>query len=182
MRTQRKSLKRRSTQRAKNFRPRTAEQYFALSERSQEIQNRVAHVISEMRAENISLQEASRKFRIDTRTVIRWGSPALRKRANGRYAVKANDRLLRVLKFPTSDGLVEVALRDSRQASELAKYWDALDRYLAIGDPSDLHKFDGKRILDANGNQVVLLTDLRQLDLLGNAGVLRFNELYGRTA
>jgi hypothetical protein len=182
MSTRRKSPKRRATSRPKKFSPQSAEQYFRLSDQSQEIWNRVAHVISEMRAEHISLQEASRKFRVDPRTVIRWGSPALRKRANGRYAVKANDRLLRVLKFPTIDGLVEVALRDSRQASELARYWDAVDRYLAIGDASDLHRFDGKHILDANGNQVVLLTDLRQLDLLGNAGVLRFHELYGRTA
>lgn len=161
--------------------PRTVEQYFAMPERSQDIWNRVAHVISKMRADGASLHEASRESQIDPRTVIRWSGSALRKTAKGRYAARASDRLLRVLLVPTPTGLNEVAIRDSRQASELAKYSDAVQKYLETGAASELHKFDGQYIIDADGQRVRLLTNLGELDRLGSAGVLSFESLYART-
>jgi hypothetical protein len=135
-----------------------------------------------MRADRISLHKASRKFQIDPRTVVRWGGTALRKTASRRYVAKATDQLLRVLVVPTSKGLSEVAVSDSRQASTLGKYWSAVHRYLATGDASRIKKFEGKKVVDAEGQRVALLTDLRELDRLGSAHVLSFESLYGRTA
>ncbi len=174
--------KRRSSRPARNRpqAPRTAEQYFAKSERFQDRWSRVTHVISKMRAEGVSLRQASREFEIDPRTVVRLGGPALRKRASGRYAAKASDRLLRVLRVPTREGLREIAVRDSRQASQIAEYANAVQRYLQTGDASALRKFRRKRITDATGARVPLLTDLDELDRLGSAGVLSFESLYAR--
>jgi hypothetical protein len=108
------------------------------------------------------------------------GGSALRKRANGQYKAKASDRLLRVLVIPTREGLREIAVRDSRQASQIAEYWNAVHRYLETGDKSALRKFRRKRITDANGVRVPLLTDLGELDRLGSAGVLSFESLYAK--
>ena len=180
---QRKSAKKRRPSRAAStsrVAPRTAEQYFAKSARFQDRWSRVTHVISKMRAEGVSLRQASREFEIDPRTVVRLGRPALRKRANGQYKAEASDRLLRVLVIPTREGLREIAVRDSRQASQVAEYWNAVHRYLETGDDSALRKFRRKRITDAKGARVPLLTDLDELDRLGSAGVLRFESLYAK--
>ncbi len=172
----------RSSRPARNNRvaPRTAEQYFAKSAQFQDRWNRVAHVISKMRADGVSLRQASREFGIDPRTVVRLGGPALRKRASGCYAAKASDRLLRVLVIPTREGLREIAVRGSLQASQIAEYANAVQRYLQTGDASALRKFRRKRITDATGARVPLLTDLDELDRLGSAGVLSFESLYAK--
>ena len=175
-------MKRRSRRPARNrpVAPRTSEQYFARSERFQDRWDRVAHVISKMRTEGVSLRQASREFGVDPRTVARLGGSALRKQANGRYKAKASDRLLRVLRVPTREGPRPIAVRDSRQASQLAEYWNAVHRYLETGDDSALRKFRRKRITDAEGARVPLLTDLDELDRLGSAGVLSFESLYAK--
>ena len=162
--------------------PRTAEEYFAKSELFQDRWNRVVHVVSKMRAEGVSLSRASREFGVGPRSVHRLGGSALRKRANGRYAARASDRLLRVLAIPTDEGTREIALRDSRQASILGQYWDAVQRYLQTGDASAIQKFRGKHITAVNRARITLLTDLDQLSRLGNAGVLSFESLYARAA
>jgi hypothetical protein len=71
-------------------------------------------------------------------------------------------------------------VRDSRQASQVAEYWNAVHRYLETGDDSALRKFRRKRITDAKGTRVPLLTDLDELDRLGSAGVLSFESLYAK--
>src|SRR5262245_38150710 len=93
-----------------------------LSERLQ----KTAHVISKMRADGVSLSLASREFGIDSRSVVRLAGAALVKAENGRYVAKERDRISRLLLIPTSDGLREITLTDSSQASQLAKYWDGV--------------------------------------------------------
>lgn len=165
-----------------SYRPRTAEQYFARSKQAQDKWSRVTHVISKMRAEGVSLSEASREFGLDPRTVVRFGKPALKKRANGRYSAKPTDKLLRVLVMPTGDGLREVAVRDSRQATLLAKYWAAIQNYLETGDESALGKIRRKTITNSDGKRVRLIRDFAELDRQGSAGVLSFESLYAKAA
>ena len=182
-RKHRKSRKQRRSSRAsssKQLAPQTAKEYFAKPERFQDRWTRVTHVISRMRTDGVSLRQASREFGVDPRTVLRLGGSALRKRTNGRYAAKLRDRLLRVLVVPTHEGLREVAVRDSRQASQLAEYWAAVQLYLETGDASAVRRFRGKHITDETGKRIPLLTDLQELDRLGNAGVLSFESLYAR--
>ncbi|HEY7405868.1 MAG TPA: hypothetical protein VIB39_20250 [Candidatus Angelobacter sp.] len=85
-----------------------------------------------------------------------------------------------VLLIPTPTGLTEITIRDSRQATQLAEYWNAVQRYLQTGDESELRRFKGKHIKDAKGRSMPLLTDTQELDRLGNAGVLSFESLYVR--
>jgi hypothetical protein len=89
---------------------------------------------------------------------------------------------LRVLVIPTRKGLGEIGTRDSRQASQLGRYWTAVERYRDIGDASALRELKVKYIIDANGKRVRLLTNLVELDRLGTAGVLKFESLYAKVA
>lgn len=163
--------------------PRTAKQFYALAPRSQDRWIRVTHAVSKMRADRVSLPEASREFGLDPRLVARLGKSALRKRRNGQYAAKRTDKLLRILAVPAADekhGKREIAIRDSRQASFLGKYWAAVQKYLQTGDASDLKKLRRKSVIDANGKRVPLLTDLTELDRLGSAGVWSFESIYAQ--
>lgn len=171
-----------SRRRTRSITPRTAEQYFAKPARFQELWNRITQVISKMRSSKVSLQKASREFGVDPRTVVRQGGSALRKSANGRFEAKSRDRLLRIMVFPTHNGTREIAVRGSRPASQLGQYWAAVQRLLQTGDASKLQKFRDKKIRDANGNQISLVTDVQQLKRSGAAGVFSFESIYARVA
>ena len=106
----------------------------------------------------------------------------MRKDKRGHYTTKRSDRLLRVMMLPTPDGPREIAVRNSRAASLLGEYWNAVQAYLETGDKSKLEKFKGKFVTDASGTKVSLLTDTNELDRLGSAGVLSFESLYRRVA
>jgi hypothetical protein len=135
-----------------------------------------------MRSDGSSLQRVSREFGIGPETVRRWAGSALRKQANGRYAARSNDRLLRILKIPDAKGTLDIAVRGSRQATLLSKYWNAVHRYLETGDSSHLDKFRGKSIKTAEGLVIPLPTDRTELNRLGNAGSLSFESLYSRVS
>jgi hypothetical protein len=158
--------------------PTTARQYFSGSRKFQETWDSVAHVISKMRAECISLRRASKEFGIDPEMVLKFGRSALRKQKSGKYIAKKTDRLLRMMSILTPKGRSQTSVRDSRQASMLGRYWAAVQRYLQTGDDSALHEFQGKKITDASRKRHPLITDLNQLNTLGSAGVLSFESLY----
>lgn len=133
-----------------------------------------------MRSDRMSLREASREFGLDPRVVARLGKSGLRKRKNGQYVAKAGDRFLRILAVPTPNGVREVAIRDSRQATQLGKYWAAVQKYLQTGDALALAKFRRKHITDVTGKKIPLVLDTATLDQLGSAGVLSFESLYAK--
>lgn len=182
----RQKAKRHSPRRgtARHLAPRTVRQFLAKSKEAQAEWNEVTHVISRMRANRVSLTRAANETGIDPHTVARLGKSALRKRKNGQYVAKRSDKLLRILTIPTSGGLREIATRDSRQASQLGKYWSAIAKYLQTGDASKLDEFARRRktITDANGKKILLILDTALLDELGSAGVFSFESLYAKSA
>jgi hypothetical protein len=177
-----KTARKRFGNRGQRTAPRTAAQYRALPEKSKDTLDRVLSVISKMRGENISLTKASQEVGINSQTVKRWAGSALEKRGNGRIATKASDQLLRILKVPTEDGTRDVAVRGSRQATLLAKFWNSLHRYLETGDASALEKYRGRSVKDADGTSIPLPTDRAKLKRLGSASVLSFENLYAKSA
>jgi hypothetical protein len=158
--------------------PTTARQYFSRSKQFQEAWDSVGQVISKMRSGRISLRKASKEIGVDPSKVLELGRSALRKQKSGKYAARKTDHLLRILSVLTPEGRREIAVRDSHQASTLGKSWAAVQRYLQTGDDSALRKFKGKKITDASGKRHPLITDLKQLNRLGSAGVLSFESLY----
>ncbi len=157
--------------------PNTARQYFSLSPKNQETWDSIGHVISKIR-EGMTLPKAAKEFGLSPKTAISFGRTALRKRKNGRYITKKEDQLLRVLNVLTTEGRKEIATRDSGQASLVGGHWAAVQKFLQTGDDSALLKFAKKRIVDAGRKRYQLLTDLKELEKQGSAGVLRFESMY----
>lgn len=126
-----------SNAKKKVTRPRTSEQYFALSEAQQDTWNRVTHVIAKMRSEKISLTKASREFGLNPKAVQARAGSALRKTKSGRYVARPSDKLLRVFVIRDSQGSKkEVAVRDSVVASKIGEYHDAVRKFAHTGDSS----------------------------------------------
>ena len=148
----------------------------------QTTQLKLARVVTAMRSENVSLTCAAGEEQISLATVRRYAGSALRKTASGRYKARKSDRLLRVLVLPTPNGLAEIATRDSRSATIVGEYWNAVNHYLETADATELAQFRGVSIIDAQGNAVPLLTDTDELERLGSVGILSFQSLYARVS
>jgi len=162
--------------------PRTLEEFRAMPDTLQDQWVGTVNAVSKMRAAGLSLPQAAREFGLDFRTLARKGASALRQGRNGRYVAKASDRLFRSLLVLTREGSREIGTRDSRQATLVAEHWNAVHRYLETGDVAALQKFRRKRLIDADGKRVSLLTDTAEIDRYGSAGVLSFETIYARTA
>jgi hypothetical protein len=163
--------------RRENRPPKSLDDYLESPEEFQQTWNNTTHAVSRVR-EGATLSQASREFDIDPREVVRLAGSALRKNKKGRYVAKPSDRLLRVLVIPTYQGLREIAVTDSREASVVGSYSAAVQRYLQTGDAERVQSFRGRYVTTADGERIVLLTDLDELDRLGSAGVLSFESIY----
>jgi hypothetical protein len=172
-----RSKRQRKANRLPFKKPLTARQYFLLSPKHQETWDSIGHVISKIR-DGMTLPKAAKEFGLPPKTAIGLGRTALRKQKNGRYVAKKEDQLLRVVNVLTAEGRKEIATRDSRQASLVGSHWAAVQKFLQTGDDSALLKFAKKRIVDARGKRFQLLTDLKELERQGSAGVLRFESIY----
>lgn len=80
--------------------------------------------------------------------------------------------------MPKPAGAREVPIRGLERASQVGKYWAAVQNFLQSGDDSALLRFKGKSVTDASGKRHLFLTDLNQLDRLASAGVLSFESIY----
>lgn len=167
---------------AKGKPPRTAAQYHARSARQRSLIAKTAHVLAAMRTEGLSLSKAARENQITPKAVRHHAGAALRKTPRGTYKARASDKMLRVLVIPAPGELREVATRDSRMATILGQYANAVQTFLQTGDATELQRFQRRYVIDAEGNSVALLTDLDELERLGAAGVLSFESLYARAS
>jgi hypothetical protein len=138
-------------------------------------------VLTLMRREGLSLDEASRRVHTTPNAVRRHGADALVRTSRGRYAVTAADAHFRRMWFITPDGLTTVETRDSRAASLVAEFDAAVQHYLATGDDRRLDRFRGK-VLRAGGKRYPFVTDLDILDELGRRGEISFETIYASAA
>jgi hypothetical protein len=151
-----------------------------MTNEGQDTWQRVIDVVAAMRADDQSLQQAARDAGISPATVLRLAGSAIRKRSGGRYVAAPSDSLLRVVVIPTADGLTEVSLRNSKDATAVAEYLNAVHRYLSKGDASALASFRSVSIRSVEGERLTFVTDPATLDRLGSAGVLSFESIYAR--
>lgn len=77
----------------------------------------------------------------------------------GRWAANRTDRVERWLKSYENGTRIEVLVRDSRTATRLSRYANAVGRYRETGDPSRLAEFEGKSYFDAAGKGHTFETD-----------------------
>lgn len=141
---------------------------------------RALEALSEMREQRKSLTQAARAAQTTPRTVKRHVAPALRKTRTGRYKPTPSDRLPRSLRFLTPEGIISVEVGGSRAASEIARHWAAVDRYLRTGQTDALREFRGRAIRVGKG-RYPFVTDPRTLGRLARAGEVSFEDLYALT-
>jgi hypothetical protein len=82
--------------------------------------------------------------------------------------------------MPTADGIRDITLRSSKDATLLGEYWNAVHAYLAKGESAGLDRFRGRHVTTADGERIELLTDRASLNHLGSAGVLSFESMYAK--
>lgn len=118
---------------------------------------RALEVVSEARRGKGSLSKLARARGMSPKTVRR-ASGAFRKRG-GRWVPTRSDRVERWLKSYEKGTRVEVLVRDSRTASLLSRYANAVGLYRETGDPSGLAEFNGRTYRDAHGAVHTFETD-----------------------
>jgi hypothetical protein len=158
--------------------PKTLAQFDKLPRRSQLALENVAHAITRMR-DGVPLKSAAAEYGVAPRTVVRLGGSALRKGASGRYVAKPSDKLLRVLRVPVHGGYIEGA-PGSRAATAVSNRLTAQRHFAATGDDAELRRLARTKILDASGREIPILTDVDELERLGDLGVLSFESIYAR--
>jgi hypothetical protein len=159
----------------------TITQFVTLPDRAQDLLLALPEALSLMREKHLSASAAARAARISRSVLIRRGRSGLKKLKNGRYVAKPNDHLFRPFIVVSDNGPMEVATRSFREASLAGKHSSAVERYSDTGNDSALRRLPRNYIIDAEGNRVALLTDLDELDRLGNRGELTFENLYVRS-
>ena len=155
----------------------------ALSPKSRQKRSDALNVVGIMRRSDMNLAQAVREHnrnypdsRISVSAMKKYAKPALVKRG-GRIKATSYDRLLRVMRVPSPFGAELREVKDSRTASQVAKYENAVKTYLYTGDDSQLRRFRGK-YFRSNRLQYRFITDTDILDRLAEFGVLEFESIY----
>jgi hypothetical protein len=123
------------------------------------------------RHEATSLRAAAKAKKTDLKTVKRYVGSALPKDKHGHYHTTLYDRIPRTLSHLTPQGMIPVTVRDSRTASKIAVYSNAVGTYRRTGDSSALTQFKGKSFR-AGGVVHRFVTDPDTIDLLEDVGLL----------
>ena len=108
-----------------------------------------------------SLSQAARDNGLTTRTIKKYvGSALLQDRPGARIRPTKRDRFVRYMQIPGPHGPVEIKVRGSKEATDVARYKAAVNRFLS-GDLKALAPWRGKKIAG-----VELVTDRRTLKSL----------------
>jgi len=136
------------------------------NEREMLVLDRVRQALSAMR-HGASISQAARENGVTPRTIKRYAGAALiQDHPGGRIRATKSDRLVRHLQIPGPNGPVDIAVRGSKMATEVARYKSDINRGLR-GKRSALKKWVDKEIAG-----VKLITDLITLVSLQDKGLL----------
>jgi len=133
------------------------------SNRTARTRDRALHVWRDMQR-GTSFSVAARNNGIKVGTARKYLGAALRQdRPGGRIYATKSHRLVTYLQIPGKHGAIEITAHGSREATEIARYKAAVNRFLA-GDSKALAPWHGRKIAG-----VELITDGRTLkDLTQN--------------
>jgi hypothetical protein len=140
-----------------------------LSKRSSSARERSIRALWDIR-HGASPAEAARDNRVAIRTIKKYvGGQLLQDRPGGRIRATKSDRLVRYLQVPGLQGPVELNARGSKEASKVARYKAAVNRYLG-GDLGALAPWHGKSIAG-----IPLITAGRTLKSLAQKELLPYS-------
>ncbi len=158
---------------------RSTEDLARLRPAEQAARGRALEALGLMRRDGLTLGKAAKAVNTTPAAVKRHAGAGLTREGQGRYVAKPVDRLYRPMRAPTPAGVVTLDVRDSRAASKVGDYWNAVRRYLATGDETALHQFRGRRGGVTVGKRFYpFVTDPDHLDALFDTGDLDFDDIY----
>jgi len=134
----------------------------ALSPKEKSQRKTALNVLSDVRNNGKSLYKACKEKGVTVKTVLK--STNAFKKVGNRWTAKEFDRISRIMKISEDDEETSIEINDSRTASLIGRYHNAVKKYLETGNTSELDKFKGKTIKDAQGNTHVFETDTEALD------------------
>jgi hypothetical protein len=146
-----------------------------LNPREADLQRRVFRALRRMRAGD-SLSRATREERLKRDTFIRRARLALRRSGPGKpWKAIPEDKLKSVMKVLTEFGPTPEIIPNSRQRKLLGRYNRSIRMFRAgeDGAEAELLKFRGKKVAGHT-----LITDIKVLNQLEEAGRLDFDDLY----
>ena len=133
-----------------------------LSPRQKMLREKSLAVISELRnTKTKTLPQAAKDNEITAQNVIKHTNGF--KKINGKLVVKRWDRISRPMRVNTDGKDKSVEIKDSRTASVVGRYHNAVKQFLNTGDKSNLAKFRNKKVKDSNGNLHKLETDPQKI-------------------
>ncbi len=148
------------------------------TEREAQARERALATLALMRREKLALKAAAKAEHTSPRTVRRYVGSTLRQKGPGeRYRPTTHDRIPRALHIVTPKRTLPITVRDSRTASRIGEYMNAVRLYVSSDDSSALARFRGKSF-QAGGKTYRFVTDPAKLDRLADAGDLAIEGLY----
>ena len=133
-----------------------------LSPRQKLLREKSLAVISELRnTKNKTLPQAANDHDITVKNVIRHTNGF--KKTNGKLVVKRWDRIKRVMRVNTDGKEKSIEIKDSRTASVVGRYHNAVKQFLNTGDKTKLSKFRNKKVKDSKGKMHRLETDPQKI-------------------
>ncbi|MDH3313356.1 MAG: hypothetical protein OEM28_09470 [Nitrosopumilus sp.] len=121
-----------------------------LSPRQKMLREKSLAVIGELRnTKSKTLPQAASDNGITAKNVIKHTNGF--KKVNGKPVVKKWDRIKRIMRINTNKKEKSVEIKDSRTASVVGRYHNAVKQFLNTGDKSKLSKFRNKKIKDSKG-------------------------------
>ncbi len=121
-----------------------------LTPRQKMLREKSLAVISKLRnSKTKTLPQAANDNNITVKNVIKHTNGF--KKVNGKPVVKRWDRIRRVMRINTDKKEKSVEIRDSRTASVVGRYHNAVKQFLNTGDKSKLSKFRNKKVKDSKG-------------------------------
>ena len=128
-----------------------------LSPQQKLLRERSLSVLSEARKSRKSLTKLATQHTISPKTVLNHTN-AFRKKGR-RWTAKKFDRIPRVMKINEKRREVSIEVNDSRTASVIGRYHNAVKQFLNTGKKEQLRKFKNKKIKDAEGKHHLLETN-----------------------
>ena len=132
-----------------------------LSPKQKSIRKPSLEVLGTSRKSNQSLSKIAKNHGISVRAVIK--STNAFKKINGKWVPKKFDKISRVLKINEKGQEKSIEIKDSRIASVIGSYHNAVKIFLNTGNVEQLQKFKKKKIKDSSGNIHHFETDHKKI-------------------
>lgn len=149
-----------------------------LTPRQKSVRKRSLEILTVARKSNQSLSKIAKNHHISLKTVL--NNTNAFKKTNNRLTLKRFDRISRVIKTNENGKEKSIEINDSRTASLVGSYHNAVKQYLNTGDSSQLKEFSKKRFKDAHGKMHRFETNLKKIiEINERVEEPEFYEIYG---